>query len=226
MLTGCMPPQTTGITDEDINLIQLSPPTDGQTTAVIKTNIGDITMVLYEEQAPKTVEHFKKLITEKFYDNQVIYTNEGVNSFVTGMNSEDEMQRGKIVTENGKPLDCEITPSLWHFSGAVSVLGYEKSPISKKMLSDSRFFIIGDVDATTEVVTQMEEYGYPQKVVDAYKEHGGMPQYTGYYTIFGQVVDGMDLVNTISAYKSQEEAAPISEVTIQTIELSQYSKTA
>lgn len=223
-LGGCMPPQTTAITEEEIDLIQFNEPTEGQETAIIKTNIGDITMLLFEKEAPNTVAHFKKLIADGFYNNQVIYTNKDVNSFVTGL--EDDSGAGKVLTDDKKPLSCEITPNLWHFSGAVSVLGFEKNPLSKKMLSDSRFFILGDMKATTELVSQMEEFEYPLKVINAYKEHGGMPQYTGYYTVFGHVIDGMDLVNKISSYKQDKETTAIVEVTINSIELSEYKKAA
>lgn len=224
-LTGCMPSDTKALEEKDIELLQLKEPQEGQEIAIIKTNIGDITMMLFEEEAPETVAHFKKLIADGFFIDKPIFTENEINSFITGAVDTPATQ-GKLLTEDGKPIQCEITPNLWHFSGAVSVLGYEKNIFTKELISDSRFFVLGDEEPTTELVTEMEEFEYPLKVINAYKEIGGKPEFTGYYTVFGHVIDGMDLVNEISQYKnpSTEEALPIEEVIINSIELSKYTK--
>lgn len=217
-----MPSDTKPISEQDIELIQLNEPVEGHETAVIKTTFGDITMLLYEAEAPKTVAHFKQLIAEGFYKDRSIFTEIGVNSFVTGA-TDDIGIEGKLLTEDQKSIECEVTPNLWHFSGAVSVLAFEKGPLSKKMVSDSRFFIVGDIDPLTKTVEEMEKFEYPVKVINAYKEYGGLPTYTGMYTVFGQVVEGMDVVNKISAIKNAEDkTGPINDAKIISIELSRY----
>lgn len=223
-MTGCMSSDATGINEEEINFVQLNEFKEGQEIAVIETTKGTIKMVLFPDEAPKTVEHFKKLINEGFYNDKEIFLQSDLKAFITGATDETGLE-GKVVTDNGKPLECEVTPNLWHFSGAVSVLGFEKNKLSKTMLSDSRFFIVDDVKATTEMVTQMEEYQYPQKVIDAYKEHGGLPQFTGSYTIFGQVYEGMDVVNQlVAAPVAEGEVSPSDGTKIVKIELSTYEK--
>lgn len=221
-----MPSDAKPISEQDIDLIQLKEPTVGQETAVIKTTFGDITMVLYEKEAPKTVSHFKKLIADGFYNDQKIFTEIGVNSFVSGA-ADDVGIEGKLLTDDKKAIECEVTPNLWHFSGAVSVLGFEKGPFSKKNLSDSRFFIVGDIDPLTKTVEEMEKFDYPVKVINAYKERGGLPTYTGMYTVFGQVIEGMDVVNKISAIKNAEEVTgSIPDVKIISITLDTYKAEA
>jgi len=219
IFTGCMPTDAVRLTEDDIDLIQLNPPVDGQETAVITTSVGTITMILYEDEAPNTVKHFKKLIAQGFYDNKDVFSEEGSTSFVTG--ATDELgSEGKLVTDDGKPIECEITPNLWHFSGAVSVLGWDKNMLSKKYLSDSRFFIIGNKKPTEELTKE-----YPKKVIDAYKKLGGYPQYTSSYTVFGQVVDGMNVVDKISNQELDPETKePLTKITIQRVELSKYKK--
>ncbi len=87
--------------------------------------------------------------------------------------------------------------------------------------------MIGDVKATSELVTEMEKYDYPQKVIDAYKENGGLPQYTGTYTVFGQIVEGKDIVNQITKLAIDAETKkPVDDVKIIKIELSKYKKAA
>lgn len=224
MMTGCMAPEATGLDEESIEFVQFNEIKEGQETAVIETSIGTIKMVLFENEAPKTVAHFKKLIKSGFYNDKEIFINPEFKAFITGAIDETGT-KGEIINDDKKPIVCEVTPNLWHFSGAVSVLGYEKNKMSKDMLSDSRFFIVDDIKATTEMATQMEEYEYPQKVIDAYKEHGGMPQYTGSYTVFGQVYEGLDIVSKIVASPIKEgEAHPSDGTKIIKIELSKYEK--
>ena len=188
---GCLPSSATGLQEDDIHFYQLDPVEPGQEVAVIETTAGTIQIVLFPEQAPNTVAYFRELVEQGFYDGTEWIRDDANHSMLAG--SLDEY--GSLGEGDGIP--CEITPNLWHFSGAVSVLGYERSRLYPEMLSDSRFFIIGEVAATTDMVRQMEEYKYPQKVIDAYKEYGGLPQYTGSYTVFGQVVSGMDVVEAM-----------------------------
>lgn len=222
VMTGCLPSQTAPISNEDIDFVQLKEPVDGQETAVITTTHGTITMLLFEEQAPNTVANFKQLIKNGFYNDKQIFIEQNAKTFVTGASDENGAS-GEVAIGDKKPIVCETTPNLWHFSGAVSVLGYEKNKLSKTFLSDSRFFIIGDVPAQTELINEMQEYNYPTKVIDAYKEHGGLPQYTGAYTVFGQVIEGLDVVNKISQLEHDSETKiPVEDVRILKIELSTH----
>lgn len=54
----------------EMNLVQLDKPADGQDVAIIETNVGTITAVLYAEFAPNTVANFKKRAEEGFYDGK------------------------------------------------------------------------------------------------------------------------------------------------------------
>ena len=223
-MTGCMSPTATGLDEEAIEFIQFNEIEEGQEIAVIETSKGTIKMVLFPNEAPKTVAHFKKLINEGFYNDKEIFIQPDLDAFITG--TEDATgTKGKIATEDGEAIESELTPNLWHFSGAVSSLGYEKNRFSKTLLSDSRFFIVGDVQPTTELTTQMQENAYPEKVITEYKERGGLPQFTGAYTIFGHVYEGLEIVNEISNLEVEEgESMPKDGTKIIKIELSEYEK--
>jgi len=224
MLTGCMPAQTASFKEEEIEFVQFNEPKEGQETAVITTSMGTITMILFEKEAPNTVEHFKRLIKDGYYNNKEILTQSKAKTIITGALNEDG-SGGKLLTDDKKPIKCETNQNLWHFSGAVSVLGYEKNKFSKTILSDSKFFIIGNAEASSKLVSDMEKYEYPKKVIDKYMEKGGLPQYTGKYTVFGQVIDGIEIVNKISSVKVDEETnKPLEKIVIEKIELSKYTK--
>lgn len=227
-LAGCMPAGTEA-PNENLNLIQLEGPQEGQEMAIVTTNKGIIKFVLYEEYAPNTVAQFKELVNEGFYNNNAIFsTQKEISGFLAG--ASDELgNEGKTTAEDGKGIDPETTPNIWHFPGAVSAIGDEEGLFIKEVKADSRFFILGDRPVDTDIVEQMEENQYPEEVIDAYKELGGMPGYTGKFTVFGQVIEGMDVVNEIinteteTDEEGKDTGVPKEELIIEKIEFSTYS---
>lgn len=224
LLVGCLPPQATGFKEEDMDFIQLRPPTNGQEIAVVTTSLGTIKFMLFEKEAPKTVAHFKKLVEDGFYNNQTVLLQEGQGSFITGTVGGD-ISKFKLLTDDSKPIQVEVNTNLWHLAGAVSTLGYELDTISKKMMSDSRIFFVGDVEPTEEITKQLTEKKYPKRLIEEYNKVGGSPQFTGSHTVFGQVYEGMDIVNKITHLPvNKETAQSTEEFTIEKIELSTYSE--
>ncbi|MGI5958299.1 MAG: peptidylprolyl isomerase [Massiliimalia sp.] len=228
VLTGCMPAGTRP-PSQDINLVQFETPADDQEMAVVETNYGTIKFVLYEEYAPETVKQFKQLVEEGFYENNPIYAVDHTATAMLAGATDSEGEEGKTTTKDGKGIKTETSSDLWHFPGAVSALG-EETGITKSIRSDSRFFIIGNSSADAETLEQMEESNYPETVISAYKEHGGQPLYTGQYTIFGQVVEGLDVVDQIIQVPTQKDEngedtfTPSEELVIYSITLTTYGE--
>ena len=146
---------------------RLEEPEENQPTAVVTTSHGSFTMVLYPKEAPNTVAHFERLVKEGFYNNLPVFRDKEVVAMISGA-SDDAGAEGKVVTDDGKKLKQETTPNLWHFSGAVSTLAEPKSKISKELLSDSRFFVVGTVAATSDTVSYTH--------LDVYKRQGHLRQ--------------------------------------------------
>lgn len=195
LLVGCMDPNATGkINEEDIHLYQLENVKEGDEIAVIETTKGTIKMVLYTSEAPNTVAHFKKLIDEGFYNGKAAFVDKDYPSVITG--SIDEMGiAGELATDDGKPLTAELSNNLCHIPGAVSALGMEVDYFNQTIHFDSRFFIVADCEINDEVMREIKNKAYPQKIIDLFSQKGGIPEFTGTYTVFGQVYEGMDVVN-------------------------------
>jgi hypothetical protein len=64
---------------------------------------------------------------------------------------------------------------------------------------DSRSFFISDVQLTDETLQQMEENYFPAMMTNAFEELGGVPGIAQYHTVFGKVIDGMEVVNEIQS---------------------------
>ena len=88
----------------------------------------------------------------------------------------------------------------------------------------SQFFIVQAKSVPENLLAQMEQLkdqGYPQKCIDNYKEVGGTPWLDFHHTVFGQIVDGRDVLENIAAVQTGPNDKPIYDVVIDTVEISE-----
>lgn len=206
----------------DMRLVQLEEPEEGRLTAVIKTSAGDITAVLYPEYAPKAVNNFVNRSNDGYYDNTKIFQNYE-KLFVASGSSGDGTTGA---TDDGQLIENEYSPNLWPFKGALCAYSLNQGYF------DSRYIICNTYEEFTEQqisdlksVTRNDEQLFPDEVIDAWVEYGAIPTLSGFYTVFGQVVDGWDVLETIfNAEYNPETYAPIDDITIYHVEITEYSK--
>lgn len=194
MLSGC----GNSIDPENIDYsIQLLAPQEGDDIAIFETSMGTITAVLYTDEVPAVVQNFKDLVEDGFYDNQVIYqVVPTVGAEMFGSSTED----GNSPTSNTeKPIKAEYSDSLWPFSGSLCALCSEMGQLwNKGYYFDSRSFFIADMPIDEETAGQMEDNYFPAMMVNAFEELGGVPGISQYHTVFGKVIDGMEVVDAIN----------------------------
>ena len=113
-----------------------------------------------------------------------------------GSSTED----GNSPTSNTeKPIKAEYSDSLWPFSGSLCALCSEMGQLwNKGYYFDSRSFFIADMPIDEETANQMEANYFPAMMVNAFEELGGVPGISQYHTVFGKVIDGMEVVNAIN----------------------------
>lgn len=178
-------------------------------TAVISTNYGDITVQLFPEQAPKTVENFVTLARRGYYDgvnfHRVIadFMIQGGDPTGTGAGGESAF---------GEPFADEFSKKLFNLRGALSMANVGPNT------NGSQFFIVQNQHLSPEMNVQMEVAGYPKKVIEAYA-NGGTPWLDFHHTVFGQVIAGMDVVDQIAACATDAQDKPQQDVTIQTVKV-------
>lgn len=188
---------------------QLNTNENNAPTATIKTNMGDITVQLYPEFAPKTVKNFLELAKNGYYDNVIFhrvipdFMIQGGDPTGTGMGGESIY---------GDKFEDEFSPELFNIRGALSMANAGPNT------NGSQFFIVNNQNVPANMINQMEEAGYPSEVVDAYRE-GGTPWLDFRHTVFGHVITGMEIVDKIATVQRGPQDRPMHDVVIEGIEI-------
>ena len=187
-----------------LNLDQVEGP-----KATIKTNHGDIKIQLFPEQAPMTVENFVRLAQKGYYDKTIFHR--VISDFmIQGGDPEGNGTGGTSIWDH--PFEDEFSQELFNLRGALSMAN------SGPNTNGSQFFIVQNKNMPKRYIKQMEPAGYPKEIIHAYKQ-GGTPWLDGRHTVFGQVIDGMDVVDEIAKVKKDKMDKPLEDVVINTIDI-------
>ena len=188
---------------------------EGNIKAKMTTNMGEMEIILFPNVAPKAVENFVTKAKEGYYEgvtfHRVIkgFMIQGGDPLGTGTGGESIW---------GKPFEDEFDMNYRHFYGALSMANAGPST------NGSQFFIVTAKDnVSSDIISQMNELGadggYPENIVNAYKELGGAYHLDGKHTVFGQVVSGMDVAEKISQVDTNSSDKPLENVIINKIEI-------
>lgn len=85
----------------------------------------------------------------------------------------------------------------------------------------SQFFIVQAKNVPAQMLSQLEEAGYPADIINAYTEQGGTPWLDQRHTVFGHVIDGMDVVENIAAVKKGAQDKPVEDIVINSVTIEQ-----
>ena len=177
--------------------------------ATIKTNHGNIKIQLFPEQAPMTVENFVRLAQKGYYDKTIFHR--VISDFmIQGGDPEGNGTGGTSIWDH--PFEDEFSRELFNLRGALSMAN------SGPNTNGSQFFIVQNKNMPKRYIKQMEPAGYPKEIIHAYKQ-GGTPWLDGRHTVFGQVIDGMEVVDEIAKVKKDKMDKPLEDVVINTIDI-------
>ncbi len=205
----------------EMDLIQLEEPAEGQQMAVINTSAGTIKAVLYPEYAPNTVDNFVNRANEGFYNGKDIYAVVEEAFFLTGAYNEEGTQG---YTNDGNPIENECDVDLWTFKGALCAYSGQAG------YGDSRFFVINNRSLTEDELAQLRAFKnedgsqkIPEELITAFVEQGSVAHFAGCYTVFGQTIEGFDVIEKICTAEVDETTAhPVENITIESIEITEY----
>jgi len=197
--------------------LQLQNPVPGDTIAVFDTSLGVFKVVLYPQYAPSAVNNFMTHARNGYY-NGTTFHRVIADFIIQGGDPTNTGSGGDSIWM--LPFEDEFDENLHHYRGALAMVSTGKNT------NKSQFFIIQSGEITDELINKMKSAGYPQSVIDAYREVGGRPTMDYVYTVFGQVYDGLDVVDAINAVKTRDDNRPFDDVVVNNIVIDTYRNPA
>ena len=184
-----------------------------ETLVLIKTSLGDITVKLYND-TPLHRDNFIKLINEGWYNNSPFHR--VINNFmIQGGHNQD----GSV--DPGYTIPAEFRSNHIHKKGALAAARQGDQVNPKKASSGCQFYIVqGQVLTPAHIQMYQQRMGltFTQEQIEAYTTVGGTPHLDGEYTVFGEVVEGLDVIDKIAKVKTGYMDVPVEAVTM-TIEI-------
>lgn len=192
---------------------------------LLKTDKGNIRIALYNE-TPQHRDNFIKLVKAGFYDGLLFHR--VISSFMiqTGDSASRHAKPGQLLGDSPESykIPAEIHyPAIFHKRGAVAAAREGDDVNPERASSSSQFYIVygrrfndSMLDDTQSKLDSQAKgtVKLTQQVRDAYKSQGGTPHLDGQYTVFGEVVEGLDVVDKIQWVATDDNARPIEDIRI------------
>lgn len=178
---------------------------------IMHTSMGDIKIKLFPEYAPKTVENFLTHAENGYYEGIIFhriiedFMIQGGDPTGTGMGGESIY---------GEEFEDEFSMNLFNLRGALSMANAGPNT------NGSQFFIVQSAQAPA-TAEQLKTGGWPDEIAEAYAKNGGTPHLDQKHTVFGQVIEGMEVVDQMAAVEKGPQDKPVKDITIDSIEVIQ-----
>jgi peptidyl-prolyl cis-trans isomerase B (cyclophilin B) len=191
---------------------------DGNTYVLIETNMGDVKVLLYNE-TPLHKDNFVKLVEEDYYAG-TLFHRVIPNFMIQGGDPQSKGAAPGTMLGGGGPgylIDHEIGAP--HLRGALAAA---RTNNPAKQSSGSQFYIVTGQPqsaASLDQTERMKGIKYNEAQREAYIKEGGRPDLDQEYTVFGEVVSGMEVVDQISATATGAQNRPVSDVVIEHVSI-------
>ncbi|MBT2583633.1 peptidylprolyl isomerase [Planococcus sp. ISL-109] len=184
---------------------QLTEGVTEETLVDMHTSEGTLRIRLFPEIAPKTVENFLGHAESGYYDG-VIFHRIIENFMLQGGDPTGTGSGGESIY--GGTFEDEFSDRLFNFHGALSMANAGPGT------NGSQFFIV-----QAGAVPDGSVADYPEEVASAYQEMGGTPWLDGAHTVFGQVEEGLEIVDAIAAVEKNAQDKPLEDIVIESIDI-------
>ncbi|MDR2962539.1 MAG: peptidylprolyl isomerase [Bacteroidales bacterium] len=185
-------------------------PKEKETLVEIHTNKGVMTVKLYNE-TPLHRDNFIKLAQEGFYDSLLFHR--VISGFMIqggDPNSKNTPAGAQLGTGGpGYTIPAEFHQTLFHRKGALAAarMGDQVNP--QKASSGSQFYI---VQGKKIPAAQVQDYNEYQQNI--YTTIGGTPFLDGQYTVFGEVIKGLEIIDLIASQPTNAANRPLEDIII------------
>ena len=192
------------------------PQTKKNAIVEIKTEYGAIKLRLYDE-TPLHRDNFLKLTQDSFF-NGTLFHRVIKNFVIQGGDPDSRNAKPDVELGNGGPgyeIPAEFNPALWHKRGVLAAARENDDVNPERKSSGSQFYIVVGKVFTDHKLDSFE-LKYNKKFTpeqrEYYKTIGGTPHLDGRYTVFGEVIEGMDVVDKISIVATNKQDRPVKDI--------------
>lgn len=190
----------------------------------IHTTMGDIVVKLYDE-TPIHRDNFLKLVREGYYDGTLMHR--VIRGFmIQGGDPNSKGAAPDKMLGGGSPdytLEAEIREGLYHKRGALAAARKDDKDNPERRSSGSQFYIVwGRTFSPRQMEYLVERMkaespdtgGMTPSQCEIYATYGGTPHLDGKYTVFGEVVEGLDVVEKIQNVPTNSADRPLEDVVV------------
>lgn len=201
---------------------------ESRAEVTMQTTHGKIILQLYNE-TPLHRDNFLRQVRRGYYDGLLFHRI--IQSFMVQCG--DSVSRGvpaqqfqRQEGDDGIRIPAEIRfPQLFHRRGVLAAAREGDDVNPERRSSPYEFYLVWgkfyhprDMQAMQERILEREDstrhFTFPQEICDAYEIHGGTPHLDNEYTVFGEVIKGLDVVGQMQAVKTDSLDRPLKDVRI------------
>lgn len=200
---------------------------DRKRDVLLQTNYGDI-IIRLSDSTPLYRDNFLKLVKSHYYDS-VLFHRVIKNFMIQAGDPESKHANPGVPLGNGGPgytIPAEFRQSLFHKRGAIAAARMGDAVNPKKESHGSQFYIVQGRIFTDAGLDSVETYRLKRKIPEAerevYKTIGGAPHLDQNYTVFGEVLKGFDVVDSIASVSTsmgRDSDRPLQDVRIIKVKL-------
>ena len=185
---------------------------DKKKDVLVQTSMGDM-LIRLSDSTPLHRDNFLRLVKQGFYDSVLFHR--VINNFMIQSGDPDSKNAaaGKPLGEGGPgyTVPAEFRTTLFHKKGALAAARRGDDVNPQKASSGSQFYIVQGKKFTDGALDTLEIFRLNGKKIpadqrEAYKSIGGTPHLDQGYTVFGEVIKGLDVVDKIAAVPTSRGA--------------------
>lgn len=183
---------------------------------LLETSYGNMVIELYNE-TPKHRDNFIKLVNEGFFNDLLFHR--VINNFMIqgGDGNSRNAKPGQMLgnEDAGYLIPAEFVPSLFHRKGALAAARQGDQVNPTKASSPHQFYIVqGQVWQPRQLDMMAQRFGksFTKEQIEVYTTIGGTPHLDGDYTVFGQVIEGLEVIDKIASVATGMADRPVEDI--------------